>query len=232
MTIGYPDYARLSQQGGTELYAANNITPPENTILFKGYVGSWPYVNLITNIPATAEVASFKVQYFTDATFSTLVGQHRCTRTSLNFGYTQYANMSPFMTFFYVTLSGNPIPISQLNLYATTEQGNPQSLADVSEGILAGVESISASTTSTHFAALINPGSTIFQLQTAAVNWFVNISYLSFDQNGYLLIKQFNSSKYVSDVQETFPMLDAPYKVQVTNNDAAAKSFVYGWASD
>lgn len=232
MSIGYPDYARLSQQGGTQLYAANNITPPENTILFKGYVGSWPYVNLITNIPATAEIAQFKMQYFNDATFTTLVGQHRCTRTNLNFGYTQYANMSPFMQFFYVTESGNPIPISQLNLYATTAPGNAQSLYDVSEGILVGTESIAASTTSTHFPPLINPGATTFQLQTAGVNWFVNVSYFSFDQNGYILYKQFNHNKYVSDIQETFPMLDAPHKVSVTNSDAAAVTFVYGWASD
>jgi hypothetical protein len=232
MTIGYPDYARLSQDGGTQLYAANNISPPENTVLFKGYVGSWPYVNLITNCNSTVENAQFKMQYFNDATFTTLVGEHHCTRASLNFAYTQYANMSPFMQFFYVTETGNPFPISQLNLYATTGKADSKSLYDLSEGILVGTESIAASTTSTHFPVLINPGRTTFQLQTAGASWFINVLYFSFQQNGYILYKQFNSAKWGQDVQVEFPMLDAPHKVEVHNTAASATTFVYGWASD
>lgn len=231
MSIGYPDYARLSQQGGTQLYAANNITPPENTVLFKGYVGSWPYCNLITNIPASSEITQYKLQYFNDATFSTLVGEHHCTRTGLTFGYTQYANMSPFMQFFYVTQSGLAMPVSQLNLYATTGPGDSKNLYDLTEGILVGTESVAASTTSTHFPVLINPGETVFELQTAGASWFINILYLSFQQNGYILQKQFNNTDNVHDVQAQFPMFDAPYKVEVHNTAATSTTFVYGWGS-
>ena len=232
MSIGYPDYARLSQQGGTQLYAGNNLSPPENTILFKGYVGSWPYVNLVTNCLSTVENAQLKMQYFNEASFSTLVGEHHCTRATNNFAYTQYANMSPFMQFFYVTETGNTFPFNQINLYATTGEGNSKSLYDLSEGILVGTESIAASTTSTHFPVFINPGRTTFQLQTASTTWFVNISYFSFQQNGYILYKQFNSTKWGTDVQIEFPMLDAPHKVEVHNSGAASATFVYGWASD
>ena len=140
--------------------------------------------------------------------------------------------MSPFMQFFYVTQSGLAMPVSQLNLYATTGPGDSKSLYDLTEGILVGTESIAASTTSTHFPVLINPGRSTFQLQTAGTSWFVNVSYLSFAQNGYILYKQFNSTKWGTDIQAEFPMLDAPHKVEVHNSAAASTTFVYGWASD
>lgn len=109
MTVGYPDYARLSQQGGTELYGVANTAPPYFSKLFQGYVGAWPYVNIFTNLAASADTMQIVLAYCSDATFNTIVGERTIVRTGGNVAVSQYANLTPWLTFWYTTKSGNPM---------------------------------------------------------------------------------------------------------------------------
>lgn len=232
MTVGYPDYARLSQAGGYELYSAVNSSPPENFPLFRGYVGSWPYVNLQTRIAASADFAQFGMRYYDDDTFTNLVGFRFANRGGANEATTQYANLSPWLDFRYQSISGLAMPVQSVSLYGSTAPANQFGLASMENPILQSNAHIGASTLSTFIPGPIQPGNAQLQFLTGAASWYVNVQAYSYTLNAYETLFQINNVQYPNKqfVLEV-PMIDSPMALQVNNGDAASQNFIFSWVS-
>lgn len=229
MSEGYPDYARLAQQGGTLLYGANGSIP-QDTILFQGYVGPWPYINSFTDPVTGAENVTIFYEWYTDETFTVQVGFRLATRTQFSLAATQYANLSPWLRIFYTTASGNPISWTEFGIYGATGVADPNELLSADAPILSGNPSIPASTTMSFFPQHQSPGAAKFNVSTTLTSWFVNIFYLSSSSYVYTLYWQLNQPWAGGGGVWDVPALDTQHRVDVHNGTAAAGTINFGWA--
>lgn len=230
MTVGYIDYARLSQEGGFQLYADSG-SPPENTVLFKGYVGAWPYVNLFTDCNSSSDVCRIAIAYFSDSTFSTQVGWRYAVRTGGMFAATQYANLSSWVVLSYTTLSGNPFPFVELGLYATVAPAKQVGLSSTDVPIIGTNQTIAGPSTGSVTPGHIQPGDASLMLYTNATAWNANVQYYDYGTPGYLQI--FHTDNVISAHGGVYdlPMLDAPHLINFANTGSTSGQFVISWQS-
>jgi len=229
-TPGYPDYTRLSRTGGVELGAASgNISNLQQ--IYKGYVGNFAYTAVTINTNVSADTTSVDLTWFSDSTFTQVIGFRRLIRNGSQFSETQYVNLSDWMIFQVETLSGSPMPFLWISAYGCQGPGDQISLVSTDVPILATTISVPATSTTQLVTTHVQPGDALFTLQTVAVSWFVNINYFDWGSAAYKLLRQYNSTTYVADINQDLPMLDAPYRIDVHNGDAAAKVFVLAYQS-
>lgn len=230
MTVGYPDYSRLSRAGSYQLYNTST-TPPVGVILFKGYVGSWPYVNLFTAASATADFARLKMIYFPDDTFTGPIAYRYAIRDQYAFGGAQYANMSDWLEFSYDSISGVNFPFTEVSLYATTGHADSKQLTSMDVPVIGGTYNLGSTSTTTDYSHHTQPGPAFFSVQTAATSWYINVSYYDYGSAAWVLIRQYNNTSNGGSAGEPLPLMDAPYKIDIHNGDAVLRAFVVQWAS-
>lgn len=230
MSIGYPDYARLSLAGGFELFNFNG-TMVNGTTPFSGYVGEWPYLNVFTEFPLTSDAGLIQFTYFTDDTFTSQVGIRNLVRGNGSFATTQYANFSPFVQVDFFTKSLNPIPGVEFSIYGTTGPSGNFGLASNDTPILSVNQSIGASTSVSFPAGHIQPGAGTLLISTAATSWSVNIQFYQWSSGTYFNYGQLTSAIAAKGGSFDVPLLDAPCQLFITNGDAAARSFIVVWMS-
>jgi hypothetical protein len=230
MSEGYPDYARLSLSGGYLLYGDNgNI--PNNDILFQGYVGSWPYINLMTAANGSTENMKLVLQFCTDATFAKIVGFIYIIRSWYTVSNSQYSCLSPWLQFFYGSDSGHAVNWSELGLYATVAPARQVGLASMDVPIASGNPVVNADTTTTITPSHIQPGDAVINISTALANWQVQFWYWSYDNAAWKFVGLVNSSMNAGGGSYDMPMIDAPYEIRLINNTAANGNINYAWLS-
>lgn len=225
-TPGFPDYARLSQSGNKQLAFINGGNLTNGQQLFRGYVGSWPYLAMFINMGATVDFAKFIVNYYSDSTFGIIVGFRFSIRWGAQFSSVVYGNMSDWATVQVFTQSTNPIPIGQFGVYAT--QGYTPTLAVDSLDVPLLFEhfSVPAATTSEFNIQHVHPGKARFLVNSAATSWQVKFRYYDWGTNSIQTMYQTQTFGVPTSTSEDFPQLDAPCYVDFVNNDAAAKTFI------
>lgn len=226
MSVGYPDYARLSLEGGYTLYSATgNVT--NNVQLFRGYVGNWPYINLSTSCGSTTDFTQIAMQYFSDSTFSTMVGFRNAVRFGGQFALTQYANMSDWLIFFLNTKSNNPYPFNDLSLFATVGQGTPIIMPSLDVPVFEKAKIFTASEADQDVPGHINPGTMQLNFFTAATDWNLTIRHYDYGSGGYQADWQTSQATSPAAFVMDWPQGDYPIRLDVTNNDAASRNFQY-----
>lgn len=227
-TPGYPDYARLSAQGGFQLFAVSG-TVNSGAILFQGYVGSWPYVNVHTNVNVSADACQVTLVYYSDNTFTTQVGFRVATRIGSSFASTQYSNLSPWLKFYVVSVSGNPMPFLALGLYGTTGYADQKQLASLDVPLLSDNPTIPATSTQSYLLQHVEPGDGVMTYSGPAASWFINVWYWDIGTAGYKLYAQFLSSWNGAGGNWRLPIIDAPPRVDVHNGDGVANKVNITW---
>lgn len=226
MTVGYPDYARLALEGGFTLFAATgNVT--NNTTLFKGYVGNWPYVNVACSCGSTSDFLQIAMQYYSDSTFTTLVGFRNAIRFGGQFSLTQYANMSDWLLFFINTKSNNPYPFGQLTLFATVGQATPVIIPSLDVPVFQKAKIFTASEVDMDVPGHVSPGNMQLNFFTAATDWNLTIRHYDYGSNAYLADWQTSQATSPNAFTMNWPQGDYPIRLDVTNNDAASRNFQY-----
>lgn len=230
MTVGYTDYARLSQQGGFQLYAISG-SPPQNTVLLREYIGAWPYVNLFTNCGASSDICRIAIAYFSDSTYTTQVGFRYAVRTGGMFAATQYANLSPWVQLSYTTISSNTFPFTALGLYAAVAPARQVGLSSTDVPIIGTNQTIAGPSNGSITPGHIQPGSASLMIYTTATAWSVNAEYYDYGTPGYLQI--FHADQVTASHGGVFdvPMLDAPHLINFSNNGSTNGQFVISWQS-
>lgn len=221
MSEGYPDYARLSQAGGTQLFAGSGSIP-QNTILFKGYVGPWPYVNLFSDPALGSENVTIVLVWFSDATFTTQVAFRYAVRNQFSIAGTQYANLSPWLQFYYVDISGNPISWTLLGLYGATGYATPNQLLSSDAPIQASNAVIAAGTSLTFNPQHVSHGAATLTVETTLATWFINLFYLTAQTYTLTFQHRISNVQNAGGGSYATPLLDAPYQITVHNSTAAA----------
>lgn len=228
MTEGYPDYARLAQQGGSLLYA-NTGSIPENTVLFQGYVGPWPYINMFTDPHIGAENVTIVIQWFTDFTFTTQVGFRYAVRSQFSIAGTQYANLSPWLRIYYTTASGNPIAWDLFGVYGATGVADANELLSSDAPVLSGNPVIAANTTSSFFPEHQSYGPGKFNLTTTLATWHVNVFYLAANTYVYTFYWRMDNISNPGGGTIELPSLDTQFRFDIANGTAAANNINFGF---
>jgi hypothetical protein len=225
MSVGYPDYARLSRDGGYLLYDGVNVTPPYSTALFKGYVGSFPYITLTLSCNFGTDAASINIQYYSDATFATAVGRRIINRIGTQFSVTQYVNLSEWAIVYYTTFSGNPVNFIWFTVYGSSGPANQIQLVSTDVPIYQFDNTIAATTVVSTTPQHVQPGRGILSVYTNATSWFVILLYYDIGSGNYLRLLQVDQTIAAKGVQYDVGMLDAPLQISIDNRDASAETF-------
>jgi len=221
-TPGYPDYARLSQSGGKLLYG-NYGTVPVNTVLFKGYVGDCPYVNFFCSTQNTGDFCKILFQWYTDDTFTTQVAYKYAIRGAANLGTTQYANLTPWLLVFYVSVSGNNFPFYAFSVYGAQGPAGANQLnsLDVPVGFYSAT--IPATTAETQTFSHVQPGAALLSGQFFGGNWLVALQYYDYGSATWLDISYLDNTGYGDGFNVSVGLLDTPMRLYLNNRNAAAE---------
>lgn len=233
MTVGYPDYTRLARAGNFEFYSQSNVTPPLSTRFAQTYVGNFPYVTMFTNMAASVDFAEMVIEWYSDATFTQLVGFRIAVRGGGSFAATQYANLSDYLLIFYNTKSGNPMTFSQISIYGTQSPAGQNALESTDVPIFLQSGHINATTLQTFQIQHISPGPARMNFSCGAASWFVNWQAYSYGAGAYQTIYQANSSAFTGkNFNIALPALDCPMQIQINNGDATSQNFFCYWTGD
>lgn len=230
MSVGFPDYARLEQQGGYLLYGASGVVPL-NTTLFQGYVGSWPYINLVTDPTSPADKIQVIMEYFTDATFTTLVAFRYAIRDQLSICQTQYANLSPWLKVFYRTAGNNTINWAELAFYATTGEATSNALSSADEPLLSVNTTVVGGGNFTQEMQHIQPGDCTLMIYTKATTWNAQMQYYSYSNAAQMQLWHGDSTQFPEGSSWSVPMIDAPHTFSFTNSGATTQQLVVAYTS-
>lgn len=228
MTEGYPDYSRIGLAGGYQLFAVNG-TAPENTILFQGYVGNWPYLNLYTNLASGSDFYQFYMVYYSDATFTTQVGFRVAVRETSDFSVTQYGNISNWMVFYYLSKSGAAFTGSNVSLVATAGYVPDFNMASNDVPIFFFSGQITASSNSNEFVQHITPGPGHLHWYTTATTWTINVQLYNYGAGAFQTIRVLSNGVELNHGTIDLSMLDCPYQFNLVNGDAANRTYIVTW---
>lgn len=230
MTVGYPDYARLSRDGGYIFYGANPAIP-QNATLFQGYCGNWPYIDLYTGINVSEPSHyQFYMEYYSDATFTKQIGYRIAIREPGSVTATQYGNLSEWLWFFYFSKDGSSLSASSIGLYGTTGQQEDFKLSSQDTPLMFNNSHIAAGTLATFTTQHIVPGNAQLTFLTGAASWYVQPQYYDYGSDSWQTIGQLNNSQYPNkQFVVDLPMIDAPMRLQVNNGDGVSQNFIFSW---
>lgn len=220
MTEGLPDYARLSLAGGFELYNQSGVLP-QNTVLFKGYVGAWPFVNLFAFPSAGAENVTLILQWFSDGTFANNAGFRNIVRSAQNFSGTQYSNLSPWLEMYYRDLSSNPISWDQLSLYGTNQPATPNQVLSSDAPIFSSNAGIAANSDLIITPQHVAFGDATLTVETSLTSWFIRFQYLAANTYTLTFHHRFSNLSMGGGGSVSCPLLDTPYSIDLHNGTAA-----------
>lgn len=230
MTTGFPDYARLQTFGGYELVTlAQSIA--SGTTIYKGYVGTWPYLNIFTGTVTQTDYYQIKLTYYTDSTYTTMAATQSVTRSNVMSTITQRAVLGPWVKAVLTTASGNAITTSALTIYGTYGNAAGVQLHTGSEAIWQLDDSIAGGATQTYNLVTVSPGPASFHLFAPKAAWAVYISYYSWAASAWAQTHQLDDTIAAHGGVWDMPMVDAPYQVQVYNGATTAQNIVGSWAS-
>lgn len=230
MTIGYPDYARLSEQGGFSIFSTKgNVN--NGAFVFEGYVGSWPYLNMFTLMSASSDFGRIALVYYADEKFTNQVGFRYAIRTGNSFAITQYANLSPWLQIQFNTISTNPMSFTEWTVYGTQGYSPQTQLASTDVPIFSTNQTIAAGTTVQAFPQHIQPGSGIANVSIGTNTWYANIFAWDYGGNAWALDTQLIGSWAGNGGVFDVPMLDTPYRIDMHNSGSAAIAFNFAWKS-
>lgn len=220
MSIGYPDYQRLSRSGGFLLYGQSNVTPPYDTALFQGYIGLWPYLNVALSIGASADTVEIVINYYSDDTFTHIVGFRNIIRQGGQFSATQYANLSEWCQVFYVTKSGNPILFASFAVYAASESANQIQLVSTDVPVFLFNAAIAASGSSNIVPQHVQPGPAVLSVNMDPTTWQMQIQYYDYGSGTFLLLTRMTNTSVPPGGVCTIGLPDAPINVLLNNEDS------------
>lgn len=225
MSTGYPDYARLSQAGGSELATITGAVT-SGQVIFEGYVGSWPYIYLANSTFTPTDNVLITITYYSDSTYTTQASSQGITRSQLMQTITVRAVLGPWAKITVTTASGNAVTFSQITIYGSYARSTGPDLHSGNEVAFQTSASIGAGTTSTFNIAVTPKGSAVFMLYSPAGLWAAQFYYYSWAAAAVIEIMQLDNSIAAHGGIWTIPVIDAPYSVHITNRATAAQSII------
>lgn len=228
MSIGYPDYTRLQTTGGYELASvAGPITDAQ--VIFQGFVGSWPYLNIYTPAALSADEYQLIIGFFADSTQHTPVGTVLATRYTSAYALAQYAVLGPWVNIQVVTASGSALDIGVIGVYGTYGNAGAARLHGGPYPILNYNATLAASTGTTQQAGYIMPGPAKINIWTAAASWYVYLGAYDYSAGNYPAVWRIDNTIAAHGGTFDLPMLDTPHLLTVHNGDTSARQFIINW---
>lgn len=222
-TPGYPDYTRIVRAGNQNLFVAG-ATLANGANIYRGYVGSWPYTIIFCDMATTTDFMRIRMQYYTDNTFTTLLGFRYSIRGSANFSCLSYGNMSDYLSVFIDTKSGNPIPVQTFGIYATMGTSEQIMLDSNDVPLLFFSGTVAASTLQQVPILHVHPGLAKLKMKSAGASWQPWLYYYDWGSGAYVSLIGGPQFAAAGTYETDFPQIDAPMQVGLQNLTAAGVS--------
>lgn len=218
MTVpGYPDYQRVSLASGVLLGSFTGAVPSD-TQVFKGYVGNWQALNTNWNSTNKTSLAYYDVEYvyWTDNTFTTIIGEQIEVRSSEIQAFSQHVPQSPWLTVDIIYESGSALGNLVWSMYGSQILtscakigGNNTPLISLHELVAPGVTSFPQ--------GLTIPGTCSLICTTNGVPVVVDIQAYNPGVSGYQNFAELGLLTASLDYTLISSVPDAPLNVQISN---------------
>lgn len=225
MSTGYPDYARLSQAGGSELATVTGAVT-SGQVIFQGFVGSWPFLYLANSSFTPNDNVLITITYYSDATFGTMASSQGITRSQGMATITVRAVLGPWCKITVTTASGAPVTFGQVTIYGSYARSSGPDLHSGNEVAFQTSASVAGGATSTFNVAVTPKGSAVFMLYSPAGLWAAQFFYYSWAAAAVVEVMQLDNSVAAHGGVWTIPFIDAPYSIHLTNRATAAQVIV------
>lgn len=228
MSVGYPDYSRLSRSGGYLLYSGSGLLP-YGTALFQGYVGNFPYLTIGLNCDSSADYVKVIINYFSDSTFTNNIGFRYLIRTGAQYSITQYANISEWAQVFYITKSGAQFPFLSFVVYGAQGRADPAQL-DSSDVPLANWSgAIPANGNEPILIQHVRQGSALISGHILAASWEIILRWYNYSANAFQTLAGLSNSSVQAYFSQQMPLLDVPLQLTIYNHDSTSQDFYVGF---
>lgn len=219
--VGYPDYERISTQSGNLLASGSQVFSTTK-IVFQGYVGNWPYLNLFFNGGGGTGFYNVAWVYYLDDTFSQIVAEASSARGDLTTSYVQKTPLSPWLVIFIEPAPYNGGAAAQYALYGTTGKGDSSKLGVAAGPLFEQQQSIGANSLTFFPAVIVQPCLATMSLcaQVATSGFLIQ----RYDISSQAFVTCFFIIGTVNDYSVVTPIMlpDAPIQVGLQNRTAAA----------
>lgn len=218
---GYPDYERVSFAAGN-LFAGAQQAFTATTEIFRGFVGSWPYINFFWDAVGGAAHQTIQVLYYADPGFTQLVAQQISVRNSNIVAYRQYAVLSPWIRIVVIPDIGTDNTQCLYAFYGTTQKCTSAKLGSLDNIFCELNSSVGAGATVSDTLVKIFPGAaTLSVFSGVATSEFVINRW---DQGSSSFVPIFDILGLTSNFNQTtsVSLPDTPIQVQMINHTAGA----------
>lgn len=226
-TIGFPDYARLSIQAGSQLAFSQ---PPAGQNCDTGVFdcSGFGYLNITANINTGTSSATLNVIWWLDQARSQSIALQVWSLAPISFGSIQVPILTRWCE---VTVSLNPgAPADHpfVFVYGTQAKANSIALSQQGEPIVVNSGNVVATGGLTAQSLGFAAGRAAFTVHCLNANkWTAHIAY--FDPGGSGFIDFFVHQATVADADQTFQVILPPATVQINliNNDTVTHFMSY-----
>lgn len=216
MTVpGYPDYQRLSLAAGVLLGSFVGDVTGTSTV-FKGYVGNWQALNSHWDSQNKTSLAYYYVEYtyYSDDTFTTIVGSQFETRSSQHEGFSQHVPISAFVWITIIYLSGAAAGNQTYFVYGAQAATPVGRLASVSKPLLAENNAVGANGVVTTSIGTIVPGWAHILIQASVAGVIILLQYYDPSVTSYITFSGEAISGNFNYQHFNVILPDAPVQVQ------------------
>jgi hypothetical protein len=226
---GYEDYVRETFANG-KLLARGQQRFSATTHLFTGYCGSWPYLNTFMNFGGGNSFYILQINYYSDATFTTLVAGTQEVRADDVYAIQQYTPLSPFVDIVILMAVNNTPGICSWSIYGSTGKSSSAQLASLSVNGIEQVNTVVAGSQSSSIGIVQEPGPWAMTWGASVAPCFFQLA--RYDVNTLGFVEFWEGSIEVANQSKTgiveFP--DAPWTLTQFNRAGAngsLKTFGY-----
>jgi hypothetical protein len=224
-TPGYLDYARVNLAAGF-LLAGNTVKITTSVNVFRGYVGAWSYVNTFWNASSGSDNYQILMQYYSDSTFGSQIGEQVGVRNSNCIAWRQYGVLSPWLIISILPVLGTDTVTITYAFFGSNSSSTSAKLASLDTDLLSFSGSIGATSNVALGLTHVIPGPAIVTFHSnvnTTWTWELqrwDIGSAAWVDDAYL---DQNILAFGGIFEIALP--DAQMQVLIGNGNAAAKTF-------
>lgn len=219
---GFPDYARLTTQGGYELANVTGNVASGGTV-FSGFVGIWAYLDILTTGFASPNFARYTITYYTDNSYTTQVGVIGFTRHHSQSSQCQYAVLGPWCKITVTTNDGTALTSTIINIYGTQGTAGRIRLGGSDGQLFSMSQSFPAGLNGPYLLGTCAPGPAYLAIHSLATSYFVELESYSFTGGTYNVFLTISNDFAPKGGIWQFALPDSPVEVLINNGQTTAQ---------
>jgi len=226
VTQDLPDWSNSSPLSGLIL-ANGDAVFSADTVIFSGYVGSWPYINSLWDATGGTDSYQVTVNYYTDPEFTDSAGFHRSVRNANCVAYRQYPVIGPYARIDVQPLAGTDPTSVGYSYFGAVDRASASSLASLDSAYLEQSGSVGAGATIHQTGLKIIPGPAIISWLVGSTAWSMSLDRFDFGTGTWVSFWYASQANDAAGSAEV-AIPDAPIQLTIKNGGTGSHTFNVG----